>query len=199
MKRVRVRRPDTPLFILITGDNASGNQQIDPNGLLRPAHRKRQEDTTDEFRIERNSCLVLNTSTCVSSVTLIVKQNLIQEQTASLRASWSPLHSLLLVDRSGPTLELLRPSDQTQSQGLEGGSEPVAILLLLIMGLQHPRLKILLPLFRVSPPLSRKMRPYFCVSVLPYLHRLADPPLGFGPEWLERCRTVRLMGIWPQF
>ena len=75
----------------------------------------------------------------------------------------------------------------------------IFILLLLIMGLQHPRLKILLPLFRVSPPLSRKMRPYFCVSVLPYLHRLADPPLGFGPEWLERCRTVRLMGIWPQF
>ena len=66
------------------------------NGLLKPAHQKRKVDTTDEFRLERNSCLVLNFSTCVPSVTNIVQQNLIQEQTASLTASSTPLISILL-------------------------------------------------------------------------------------------------------
>ncbi len=64
--------------------------------------KKRQEDTghhtTDEFRLERNSCLVLNFSTCVPSVTNIVQQNLIQEQTASLTASSTPLISSLLAN-----------------------------------------------------------------------------------------------------
>ncbi len=48
----------------------SGKQQIDPNGLqvLRTQSR---EDTTDEFQIERNSCLVLNLSTYVSSVIFV--------------------------------------------------------------------------------------------------------------------------------
>ena len=72
------------------------------NGLLQPAHHKRQEDTTDEFRLERNSCLVLNFSTCVPSITNIVQKNLIQEQTASLTASSTPLISILLVPLPPP-------------------------------------------------------------------------------------------------
>ncbi len=69
---------------------------IRSNGLLKPEHQKRREDTTDDFRLERNSCLVLKFSTCVPSVTNIVQQNLIQEQTASLTASSTPLISFLL-------------------------------------------------------------------------------------------------------
>jgi len=65
-------------------------QQIDPNDLLQHAHSQeerkstsatnrskrfartcspnRKEDTTDEYPIGRNSCLVLNLSICVSSI-----------------------------------------------------------------------------------------------------------------------------------
>jgi hypothetical protein len=48
-----------------------------------------------EFSLERNSCLVLNFSTGVPSVTNIVQQPLIQEKTASLTASSTPLISIL--------------------------------------------------------------------------------------------------------
>ena len=77
MKGVRVKRPGTtPFFILqLETTLASGKQQIDPNDLPSPAHQKRKEDTTDEFQIERNSCLVLNISTFVSSVTIVVKKS----------------------------------------------------------------------------------------------------------------------------
>jgi hypothetical protein len=50
----------------------------------------------DEFRLERNSCLVLNFSTCAPSFTNIVQQNFIQEQTASFTTSSTPLISILL-------------------------------------------------------------------------------------------------------
>ncbi len=98
MKRVWVdERQGMTLLTFTIGDLAlsccAANRS---NGLLKPAHQKRQEDTTDEFRLERNSCLILNFSTCVPSVTNIVKQNLIQEQSASLTASSTPLISILL-------------------------------------------------------------------------------------------------------
>jgi hypothetical protein len=76
--------------------------------LLQPAHQKRQEDTTDEFFLEQNSNLVLKFSTCVlkfstcvPSVTNIVQQNFIQEQTASLTALTASSTSLIsiLLDR----------------------------------------------------------------------------------------------------
>ncbi len=98
MKRVRVdERPGITLFTFYNWGRALSRGSANrSNGLLKPAHQKRQEDTTDEFRLERNSCLVLNFSTCVPSVTNIVQQNLIQEQTASLKASSTPLISVPL-------------------------------------------------------------------------------------------------------
>jgi hypothetical protein len=103
---------NSSLLLFTIGDRALSRCAANrSNGLLQPAHQKRQEDTTDEFHLERNSCLVLFFSTCVPSVTNIVHQNLIQEQTTSLScltASLTPLFLILLVDsdylgRWGPT------------------------------------------------------------------------------------------------
>jgi hypothetical protein len=60
MKRVRVYERQGKLFLFfIIGDRAFARGVANrSNGLLKPAHQKRQEDTTDEFRLKRNSCLV---------------------------------------------------------------------------------------------------------------------------------------------
>jgi hypothetical protein len=57
MKRVRVdERPRIILFIFTIGDRALSRGATNrSNGLLQPAHQKRQEDTTDEFCLEQNS------------------------------------------------------------------------------------------------------------------------------------------------
>jgi hypothetical protein len=109
MKRIRVEeRPGITLFTFTIGDRALSRGAANrSNGLLKPAHQKRQEDTTDEFSLGRNSCLVLNFSTCVPSVTNIVQQNLIQEQTASLTASSTTLISILLGAAAEAVGELL--------------------------------------------------------------------------------------------
>ncbi len=44
------------------------NQRAESKWLADPAHQKREEDTADEVRMERSSCLVLNISIRVSRV-----------------------------------------------------------------------------------------------------------------------------------
>ena len=56
---------------LYLSQDAGARSKSNWRWFAQPAHQKREEDTTDEYPIGRNSCLVLNFSTYVSSVIFV--------------------------------------------------------------------------------------------------------------------------------